>query len=138
MIKARRLPEPERRPWPVPGDTSTDRARQIARSLLAALRKLDPAEADRHVTFAVMFGETWLAPTPDLAAGERRLTDAEAATVAGRHPVTIRRWVSEGTSAGRLRRHPDGIDEAELLAFIAATRQAATRAAPTQKERTPA
>lgn len=122
MIKQRRLP------WPNPRDTALDRARAIARSLLAALEKADAPAAARHVALAGQFGEAWLAPLRDTSPDERRLTTAEAAALVGRHEVTIRKWISQGTRNGHLTRHPDGIDERELLDLVAAMKT------PTRKD----
>lgn len=114
MIKQRR------HPWPGPEKTALDRSRTIARSLLTALQKVDPAAAGRHVDLAQRFGELWLAPTLDTSGGERRLTTEEAAVLIGRSPATVRQWISRGTAHGQLTRYPDGIDEIELLDLAAA------------------
>ncbi len=143
------------RPWPVPTDTVTDRARTIARGLLGELRTAEteirqlrdalvvhglyepeppPGAADRYVAQASGYGELWLAPTLDTVGEERRLTVAEAAALVGRQQPTIRQWISRGTAHGRLIRHPDGIDERQLLDLDSAMRHGAPPqgAAPTE------
>lgn len=117
MLKQRR------RPWPIPTDTALDRSRTLARALLVALQKVDPDSAEKIVRQAETFGEMWLVPQLDTVGGERRLTVAEAAALVGRQPVTIRTWISRGTRHGRLTRHPDGIDERELLNLDAAMKR---------------
>lgn len=118
-----------RRPWPFPEDRNAlDRARRLAHGLHDALEKADPAAAATIREQAHRYGETWLRPSrPDHTAG-RRLTADEAAEIAGVRPKTIRSWTSRGLRWGGeqhyLIRHPDGYDEAELLAFDAARRGA--------------
>lgn len=122
--------KPRRHPWPNPRDTSTDRARAIARSLLAALEPVDPEAAQRHRTMADLFGETWLNPRPDLDTSDTvpgRLTTEAAAFLAGRTPSTIRRWVADPTVP--VERGPDGlIDERQLQDYLASTRRKDTAA----------
>lgn len=117
MMKARK--------WPIPTDSALDRSRTLARALLTALEKTDPATAKAIVDQAHAFGEAWLTPNVDVAGGERRLTVAEAAALVGRRPNTICQWISRGTRHGRLVRYPDGIDERELLDLDAAMRRGA-------------
>jgi hypothetical protein len=121
--------------WPIPTDTATDRARTIARALLVALQKADPAAATRICDQAVQFGELWLTPTLDTVGETRRVTVAEAAALTGRRPATIRQWISRGTRHGRLVRGADGrVDERELLDLDAAMRRGTPDLALTAQE----
>ena len=126
-----------RQPWPNPRDTSTDRARAIARSLLAALEQSeatvvelrrqagqcgpDPQAARQHRDMADLFGETWLNPRPDLDTEDTvpgRLSTEAAAFLAGRTPPTIRRWLAD--PAVPVTRGDDGlIDETQLQDYLA-------------------
>jgi hypothetical protein len=80
--------------WPWPGDTSLERARRIACSLLALLP--DPDERAGYIAIARRYGETWLGESLVLHDDTAVVTTAEAADIAHVHPGVIRRWHSEG------------------------------------------
>lgn len=125
--QARRDRNPRRPTWPFPTDrTALDRARRLAQAALAVAETTNPTAAAQIREHARMYGETWLTSTPDRVAGTRRLTADEAAAIVGRRPKTIYSWTNRGVvwagARHHLTRHPDGYDEAELLAFDAAMR----------------
>lgn len=84
--------------WPWPGDTTLDRARRIANSLLALL----PAEErERHVATAHRLGETWLGGDLLRWTLDDVVSTAEAAGIIHVKPSTVRKWHSEGALANR-------------------------------------
>lgn len=107
--------------WPIPTDTSTDRARTLASALYAALVAANPEAAAEIKDRAHGFGETWLGPQGTAAEGPW-LTREEVAALAGVRPTSVSNWTSRGTPYGQLTRHPDGYAEREVLAFLGARR----------------
>lgn len=82
-----------RDPWPNPADTSLERARRIANTLLSLL----PAEerqtwADR----AHALGETWLSASLVTWGVDDIVPTKTAAELVHMKPSTIRKWHSEG------------------------------------------
>lgn len=80
-------------PWPWPGDTPCERARQIANSLLAQLPEPGRNEAIRR---ARALGETWLGANLLRWDSTDVITTAEAAELLHTSPATIRKWHSRG------------------------------------------
>lgn len=79
--------------WPWPGDTTTQRARRIANSLLALL----PAE-ERPVwaARAHALGETWLGESLLRWTADDVVKPAEAAQLVHRTTADLRNWVRIG------------------------------------------
>lgn len=116
--------------WPIPTDTSTDRARTLANALYAALVAADPEAAAEIKDRAHGFGETWLGPQGTAAEGPW-LTREEVARLAKVSPDTVSQW----TSRRKLTRHPGGYAEREVLDFLAARRTRTPSGAPQEDQR---
>ena len=80
-------------PWPWPGDNATDRARQIANSLLALL---PDGERERCIRSARAVGETWLGANLMRWEVTDVVSTAEAAELIHMRASTIRKWHSQG------------------------------------------
>lgn len=79
--------------WPWPGDTALDRARRIARSLLALLPDTEqPLWAAR----AAALGETWLSDQLLRWTIDDIVSTKEAADIVQIGASTIRKWHSAG------------------------------------------
>ena len=78
-------------PWPWPGDTTRDRARRIANSLLSLVPE---QQRDAIVSQAHRYGETWLGHDEVTADPDSYVSGADAADLVAVSPATIRQWAA--------------------------------------------
>lgn len=82
--------------WHVPGATSAERARDVARTCWKALRSVDPDAADRIAWAATQAGETWLTPQVARYQDDDFVSPADAAELIGKSARTVYEWVARG------------------------------------------
>jgi hypothetical protein len=75
--------------WPFPGDSPTDRARQVAIQYRTALEQAAPAACHAIDQAALWVGETWVLPGYAVETEDDLVTVARAAELVG----MSRRWV---------------------------------------------
>lgn len=75
--------------WPFPGDSPTDRARQVAIQYRAALERIDPAVCQAIDMAAGWAGEGWVVGSYAVETEDDLVTVARAAELVG----MSRRWV---------------------------------------------
>lgn len=113
--------------WHIPGATSTDRAREVARTCWQALRKVDPHAAELIAWAANEAGEAWLVPQLARHQPDDLISPVDAAELVGKSARTVYEWIARGRlphtvgSDGRIRVHV-----ATLLDFAASRRRNAT------------
>jgi hypothetical protein len=86
--------KPRRPQWPNPADTPLDRARSVARTILAELAKLDPDHATRVAEGINALGEQWLIPQPGPYRPDEWVTLEEAAQYTGGTRDMIYKWAT--------------------------------------------
>jgi hypothetical protein len=108
-------------PWPWPGDTTTERARRVANSLLALL---PPDEAAIHIATAHRLGETWLGADLQRWMIDDVVPPSEAAGLVHATPAHLRSWVRMGvlTRTGRGYRVGDVLDASAKVHQLRRTR----------------
>ncbi len=75
--------------WPFPGDSPTDRSRQVAIQYRTALERVDPAACQAIDQAALWVGEVWVLPGYAVETEDDLVTVARAAELVG----MSRRWV---------------------------------------------
>jgi hypothetical protein len=86
--------------WPYAGAQPVDRARDIARTLWAALQRVDPDAAEAIADAAESAGEHWLRPQPARFGLDDVVRPIDAAELVGKSA----RWVYDWAAADRERR----------------------------------
>lgn len=110
--------------WPRPQDTSLQRARAIARSLLQVLHTVAPERGAAMERAALELGENWLS-APVITTDEPLLTLTECAKALGTKTGTLWAWASRGV----VPREPDGLFDLAKVQRALAERPARRRAA---------
>lgn len=83
------------RRWPFPGDTATDRARQVAAQYRTALTAVDPVACAAIDAAAHAVGEAWVTPTPAIHDDTDLVSVADAADLVARSVRTLYNWVAD-------------------------------------------
>lgn len=95
--------EPQRTPWPFPGDSDVDKARRLVHTYRAALHQISPEECQRLDTQALAVGQDWVTPQMVTVDRDDLVSTNEAAKLADVTPNVIHKW----GAAGQIRRLTD-------------------------------
>lgn len=80
--------------WHRPGTLPVDRAREVARTCWAALRRVDPQAAQLIAEAAAQAGEAWLTPQVAQYGPDDAVNVLEAAELVGRSVRWVYQWVA--------------------------------------------
>lgn len=87
--------------WPYPGDSPLARARRVTHAYRAALERADPAACAAIDQQMTRWGQTWVAPRPELHDLDDWIGPADAADLAAVDTAQLRVWRHRGRLTGR-------------------------------------